>query len=214
MLLAIGVVLLVFNKFESKLLTFLIYFINILGIVISGSRGVFISLFLVSFIIIFLKPLDKRKIITSIILLFFLVETVVYLSPLKQRKPQFVTIEKIYPEGLYFNSFNIRMVIYKCSLSIIKDELLIGHGAGDIEKRLSQCYEEFNTSAFDVQSYNTHNQYFHYLCAFGLVGTIIILYYFGFYLRTAYVSKNWNQFTLLILFYLCFFTENILVRNT
>ena len=99
-------------------------------------------------------------------------------------------------------------------MSIIKDELLIGHGAGDIEKRLSQCYEEFNTSAFDVQSYNTHNQYFHYLCAFGLVGTIIILYYFGFYLRNAYVSKNWNHFTLLILFYLCFLTENILVRNT
>ena len=214
LLLAVGVVLLVFNKFESKLLTFLIYFINILGIVISGSRGVFISLFLVSFIIIFLKSLDKRKIITSIILLFFLVGTVVYLSPLKQRMAQLVTTEKIYPEGLYFNSFNIRMAIYKCSLSIIKDELLIGHGAGDIEKRLSQCYEEFNTSAFDVQRYNTHNQYFHYLCAFGLVGTIIILYYFGFYLRNAYVSKNWNHFTLLILFYLCFFTENILVRNT
>ena len=60
-------------------------------------------------------------------------------------------------EGLYFNSFNIRMAIYKCSCSIIKDELLIGHGAGDIEKKLTQCYEEFNTIAFDVQRYNTHN---------------------------------------------------------
>ena len=107
------------------------------------------------------------------------------------------------------------MAIYNCSISIIKEAPVIGYGPGDVQKELNSCYEKFNTQAFKKERYNSHNQYLDYLLSFGVIGFIIILYCFLYYLKMARKNPdNKVYFNFLILFYFTFLTENILVRNT
>ncbi|MFD2563575.1 O-antigen ligase family protein [Aquimarina rubra] len=211
---AIGIVLLLFYPFKKRVISFLFAFIFVCGIIVGATRGVFVVLIISIIVGLFFIVKSKKKIILIITALLLSSTIAVMVSPLKERMEEFINTAYFYPEGIQYNSFNMRMAIYKCSFSIIKEAPLVGYGPGDIQNELNNCYKIFPTKAFTYQDYNTHNQYLHYLSAFGIIGTLIVLFFFVYYLKIAWIHKNWGYFTFLVLLYLSFLTENILVRNT
>ena len=214
LLLATGIILILFYPFERKWISSIFIMALSVGVFIAATRGVFFALLISVIVALFLLIKNRKRIAFVLLGLVFSSIVAIIASPLKERMQEFTDTVYMYPQGIHYNSFNLRMAIYKCSLTIIKEKPLIGYGPGDIQNELNNCYEMFPTKAFGYRDYNTHNQYLHYLCAFGILGTIIVLGFFFFYVKLCFKYRDWGYFIFLLLFYLSFFTENILGRNT
>ncbi len=214
LILALAIVLLFFNSFNYRWLNIALYVLFILGISIASSKGVILAVLLVVVVGVFQRFRNIKKAITVLFFSFLCFGFIVYFSPIKERLNEIIESKYIYPEGVHYNSFNLRMAIYNCSLSLIKDTPIIGFAPADTQKQLNECYKKFNTNAFFEKNYNTHNQYFDYFLSFGILGLMIILFSFTYFLRIAIVNNNYEYLCFLTLFYTAFLTENILVRNT
>ncbi|MCF7566776.1 O-antigen ligase family protein [Sabulilitoribacter arenilitoris] len=214
LIMAVALLLLFYNRFQNRWLNVFLSLLFITGIIIASSKGVILSILLVGILLAFQEIKNKRKVVVVVLLSFFGLGVITYLSPIKERVNEIVSTKHIYPKGDYYNSFNLRMAIYNCSFSLIKGTPIMGYSPGDIQQELNECYKKFNTNAFHKTNYNTHNQYLDYILSFGVIGLVIILFSFAYFLRIAIINKNKEYLNFLILFYLVFLTENILVRNT
>lgn len=214
LLIAMGLLLLFYNKFKSEVLNIVYALFLIFGLIIASSKGVIIAVVVVSVLIIFQEIKRKTKAIITLILFIAGLSFVVYFSPLKTRIEEIIENQYIYPEGVHFNSINLRTAIYNCSFSLINESGLIGFAPGDLQQELNECYKKFNTNAFSDNDYNSHNQYLDYLLSFGILGGVLIIFIFCYYIKIAMNSKDKLYFNFLILFYIVFLFENVLVRNT
>ena len=212
---AVGILLLYYNKFKTKILNHLCAVILIFGLMLASSKGVIIAVVIVTIIIIFQEIKNKINAILALIIFAIGVSALVYFSPLKSRIEKEIIENKFtYPEGIHYNSTNLRTAIYNCSFSLVQKSGLIGFAPADIQQELNECYKKFNTPAFKKTNYNTHNQYLDYLLSFGIIGLLLILFVFFYYLKIAIVNKDNLHLNFLILLYIVLFTENILSRNT
>jgi O-antigen ligase len=212
----VGVALLIlyYHRFKNKYVNTLFCITFLVAIVIASSRGVIAGLVIVSLLIVFQEIKSRKKAVIIAVLLLFGSSVISFITPIKSRINEILNTKNIYPVGLHYNSFNLRVAIYDCSLNIIKRNPLIGYGPGDVQSELNECYKKFDTEAFTKITYNTHNQYLDYLASFGILGTIIILLAFYYYFKIALKGKNRLYLNFLILFYIIFLTENILYRNS
>ncbi|MBU2904898.1 O-antigen ligase family protein [Arenibacter algicola] len=212
----VGVALLIlyYHRFKSKYVNVLFGLTFLSAIAIASSRGVIAGLVIVSIIIVFQEVKSRKKAIFIMVSLVLGISAISFLTPIKSRIDEILNTKNIYPVGLQYNSFNLRVAIYDCSLNIINRSPLIGYGPGDVQNELNECYKKFDTEAFTKITYNSHNQYFDYLASFGIFGTFIILFAFYYYFKIALNGKNRLYLNFLILFYIIFLTENILYRNS
>lgn len=211
LLLAVGLLVLFYNRFKNIGLNILFSGLLIFGLLLALSKGVIIAVIIVSILIIFQ---NNKKGVFILLALLVGISAVIYFSPLKSRINEITENKHFYPEGIHYNSINLRTAIYNCSITLISDAGFFGFSPADTQQELNSCYEKFNTSAFNKTNYNTHNQYLDYLLSFGVIGLLLILFIFYFYLKNALRNDDKSHFNFLILFYIAFLTENILVRNT
>lgn len=214
LILATAILLLYYNKFKSNFINTVFYITFILGLLIASSRGVLLGTAIVIYLIIFQSKTIRTKkqiIITLFSLAFF---GTYFISPIKARVNEIIMVENVYPMANQYNSFSIRMAIYNCSLNLIPMAPLIGVGPADVQKALDNCYTKYKTSAFNEVKYNSHNQFFDYILSFGLIGFSIILYCLASFIKVSFFEEDKQHFNFLILMYLTFLFENILVRNT
>ena len=152
-----------------------------------------------------------RFIITSLILAFSLS----FLTPIKRRIIEVFETSWEIPDSSYngnHSKVNFRYVIYNCSANILKENLLLGVGLGNVNFFLNECYKDIEYVGFDdfkVKKYNSHNQYIEFFMAYGILGL------FGF---VFFILRGWNNNDILyqsfiIMMLLCFLTENILYRQ-
>lgn len=215
LMLGTALLFLFFFKFKKLWKNLISAFLLFIALLMSGSIGPMIALLAVVILIIFLKPLKVKTKLTMAVAFLFLVFGAFTLSPYKKRINEFLNTTQIYPKGDYFNSFNIRMGIYKCALNIAKNVPIYGLGAGDVQTELDLCYKnEFNTKAYDAGIFNTHNQYFFFWLSYGILGICLVLFSYYFYLRTAILNHNKAYLAFLSFMLVCFLFENILSRNT
>lgn len=215
LLLGTAIIFLFFYRFKSIWATFFLYFIMVSVVFLASSRGPLAALILVLGAVLFLSIKNKKK-ATLVLLLFFVVVGVGgYYSPLKSRVLEIVNTKHLYPKGVYYNSFNLRMGIYKCGFEIASNAPWYGYGAGDVQDKLNDCYRNrFDTNAYEQITYNTHNQYLFYWISFGWFGLLIILLSYAAFLRKAVLRNDKMYFFFLTFFFLSMLTENILSRNT
>jgi O-antigen ligase len=70
----------------------------------------------------------------------------------------------------------IRVAIWQCSKSIVKENWLVGVGTGDAQDSLQQAYENRQFYfASRYNRYNAHNQYLQILIAFGILGLFVFI---------------------------------------
>lgn len=68
-----------------------------------------------------------------------------------------------------------RLEFWKAALAIIKKNLLLGVGTGDIKMAFDQQYKEMNSPLTDEWRLRSHNQYLSFMVAFGIIGGIYFL---------------------------------------
>ncbi|MFH4963793.1 O-antigen ligase family protein [Gaetbulibacter sp. M235] len=113
-----------------------------------------------------------------------------------------------------YTSVNVRNGIYSCVLSLAKENLIFGVGVGDSQDELNKCYtNKIGAKIYTWKDYNTHNQYFFFLVASGLIGVVLFLALLYLHWKTA--TNRSNQIYLYFITIICLIslTENILSRS-
>ncbi len=129
-------------------------------------------------------------------------------------------------ESNIFSKFDHRRIgIYNCAINIFEEstitEKFLGIGTGDLQEVLNDCYEGYSKDKHnlfkDGKKYNTHNQYLDIIVGRGVVGGIIflIIILYNFYMISKCEEKEDFYFylSLNLLFFISFFTENIISRQ-
>lgn len=214
LLLATALIFLYYNRFKNRALNVLCAIVLLVVLFLASSKGVLIGLMFALTLMIFqIRKSISHRFFIAIIFIFSVIGTY-FFPPIKARVDEVLNTKNSYPTGDNFNSFNTRVAIYDCSLSIIGDAPFFGYGPGDVQEKLNICYDSFNTKAFNDQIFNTHNQYLDYLASFGLLGFGIILCLLVYFFMLAWKAKSRAYYVFLTLMYVSFLTENILERNT
>ncbi|PIB23382.1 O-antigen ligase family protein [Maribacter sp. 4G9] len=106
-----------------------------------------------------------------------------------------------------------RIFIWKSSVQLVKKNFLAGVGTGDMRNELNKQYLEDGQVYLANKNTNTHNQFLDFLVKFGLIGFLLIVISFWFYLYSAWTGNNTLYFMFLVFLLMCMLTENILNRQ-
>jgi O-antigen ligase len=132
-----------------------------------------------------------------------------FIEPLNQ---QFLAaFEKFHPKYAYTleaNGFNERLIFWKCSVHLIKENFFLGVGIGDLYEELSVCYA--NIGLARLNRFNCHNQYLQVWLSTGIIGfgafiSILILHF-----KKALRSKDSIYLAFMVVICLGFLTESLL----
>ncbi len=166
------------NKKYKIVLIFLIIYFSFFVLILSSKAGI------ISLLIIFLCHLVfliyQKKYVGSIAMLLIYVLTLWagsnYLSVTSNRlssAQQAITSEN---HDISSNeSTTERLLIYQSSLTIIKENILLGVGTGDANDALIKYYKTHQYSGALENRLNAHNQYLQTFIAIGILGFIVLI---------------------------------------
>lgn len=182
--------------------------------VILSARIVFIAFVFALIIYLLFKIKSKQYKVLAIFIIFSSVVISTFTIPfLKSRLIDEIKETKFQPPiGLKHNSTNIRIGIYQCSLEVVRENWLIGVGLANVQNKLNNCYNQFNTNAYSITDYNTHNQYLHYFISSGVFGFFLFVLAMYKQVQLAIIKRDFLYLAFMSLMLVCFLSENILVR--
>lgn len=184
-----AVAILVYYLFEGSSNTlfrkkFLIYFLIawfFVFIVLLSSKAGIISLAIILIICSLYYYLKRRKLLKSsmliagIALMFFMSYLLFPRSygRLKTAAEVISNTEEISADTE--EGTGERILIWKASLEIIKNNFLIGTGTGDVKDELMKQYTDKRISTARARSLNAHNQYLQTFIALGIGGVVVLI---------------------------------------
>ncbi|RLA95247.1 MAG: hypothetical protein DRG69_03840 [Deltaproteobacteria bacterium] len=156
--------------------------VNLMGLVLSTSRGAWVATVLVTLIIMI--PLFWRVYLGKVFALLFLVGLLLfYVHPFSRAKfsRTFQDVRAFFEKGKVSSSVGARLGMWKLCYDILKDHSVFGAGTGDYIVEVKRRTEEH--WAF-LRRYNQpHSIYFHSMAMHGLVGLGSLLLVFVFVIR-------------------------------
>lgn len=200
---------------KSKSLLVLLLILISIGVVLTDSKAGIICYFLtilfysIKFILTFKL---RMKIITSIVTLilsFILVEQlsksrIMELSSKLQTSTQFDNYNDIY------NSTETRIIIWRSSKQVIKENFLFGTGTGDIKDALQNQYLNTNYTEGINNNYNCHNQFLQIVGTFGIILSIPLFILFFNLVYSSIINKKIFLSFITVLFIINFLLESFL----
>lgn len=199
-----------FSKISSSLLIVLFSLI----IILLASKSGILTLLLIYIVALFYLIIVQKKVIigtVSVILivlgLFF---THRYAPTVTSRLDNF--IEAIYSESSTetTESTSVRMLIWKSSNNIIKENFLLGVGTGDAKDALNVEYSKNNITNALKNNLNAHNEFYQTFICLGFFGFVILMLNI-FYPIIFYREKNNLLYTyFLIIIAFNFLSESML----
>tara|TARA_R110002096_G_scaffold436018_1_gene665121 strand:- start:178 stop:768 length:591 start_codon:yes stop_codon:yes gene_type:complete len=170
-----------------------------------ASKGVILSLFLVSFI----DAIQNRKNFKIVVVIIFITISILVFN----RRFKEIFIAETYTEINENFSTSIRIGIYKCALKVISEEPILGYGIGDSQEALNLCYAN-ESNVLLKNRYNSHNQYLDIIIKTGVFGLIFFIFFIYWNFKKAIENRNGLVVSILGFYFILFFTENILVRQS
>ncbi len=202
------------DNFILKSLAIVLIFAFFSTTILLSSRITILAFVVALIVYMFLrikKVLHKVIMISTTVLIFCIM--VFNISFLKSRLiDEFKVTEIAPPKGNLHNSVNIRVGIYTCSWQLVKSNWLLGFGIGDVQNQLNACYDTFETDAYRITVYNSHNQFLHIIMSSGILGLLLFIMMFYNQFKLAWSTKDYLYITFMVFMLICFLTENILVR--
>ena len=214
-------IVIVSEFFQSKQLKFKI----LLGIIfiyfsvfvfLLQSRGVFAAGIIVLFLAVLFYAFIKKRII--ILITGMLIVSFVSVKLISNSRLSWIisnTLEALTESDgqkgydMLESSVNVRFIVWRNALQVIKQNSILGVGIGDTDTELEKQYQKNN---LDLE-YGTHNQYIYAQLSMGIVGLILLLAIL--FVPLYYGIKNRNfpliGFSVAIMINLLF--ENMLTRN-
>lgn len=103
-----------------------------------------------------------------------------------------------------------RMEFWKAAVNIIKENLLLGVGTGDVEKAFDAEYEKINSPLIKEYRLRSHNQFLAIGTAFGVIGMLWFLFTLFYPIVAEKKFNDYLYMTFFIIAFLSFFTEDTL----
>lgn len=196
---------------------FLTIVIGIIGVVISGSKMSTIVLLITSIVLLFSLIKSKRNIV--IVLFGISIAFIILFSTLPTLSTRFEQVLKTKiepPQGLRYNSTNVRVAVYQCTFENIMNAPIIGNGTAGYIAGMKECYKKFDTDIFEKRGYfyNSHNQYLSFVLSNGIIGLFVFILWIVVFLRAAIMNSDKYLFYSILIFTMMFMTENLLERQT
>jgi len=106
-----------------------------------------------------------------------------------------------------------RILVWKSSMRIIKENFLFGVGTGDVKDRLIQQYEKESISKAYQARLNAHNQYLQTFIALGFIGFLILILVLLLPLIISFKKRNTTYILFILLLSLNLLFESMLERQ-
>ncbi|MCX6231078.1 MAG: O-antigen ligase family protein [Bacteroidetes bacterium] len=202
-----------FKSTKIRLLfIFLLIWFTFYVIILSSKAGI-VCLLIIAFFLL-LNLIIKRKLyILSLIIFFVLISFVIVgikKFPMLTDRVN-TTIQAINSSEKDINKEDgtvQRIEIWKTSITLIKENFLIGVGTGDVKDALLKSYDEKGMTFAKNKNLNAHSQYFQTFITLGIIGFLILLSLFIFPLIHAFKNRNF-----IYLFFLLIVAINIAVES-
>lgn len=194
---AISLLTLCYGFYLNKKISYLIILLSLLNIfliILHGTRGAWIGVPIALLIIFLFYRKSRRKIIFTSLILILPVLTVVLIpnSPLQKRLSQFHYDQMQIIENQNYNtSTGTRLALWNFAIEEFKKQPLTGVGFTKVKEDICEAHRE---GTIGECTYHTHNIFFQFLAAHGILGLtsllIIILAPFTFFLKLFKEDKN------------------------
>jgi hypothetical protein len=111
-------------------------------------------------------------------------------------------------------SNQVRILIWKASADIIKNNFLIGTGTGDVKDELMRTYKEKGMTGAFEHNLNAHNQFIQTFIALGVPGIVGLLSLFISGIWSGIKKRKWVFIFFMIITFLNFIPESMLEVQT
>lgn len=217
-----GILFLVHGVFENKSLRIITWIVTVANIfflhTISARTGLLGFYFALGALLLYIIVLSGKYLlgiigISGIVIL--LVLAVTYVQPLNLRLQN--TREDI---SHYLNddnpnywSITMRLIAWERTLDLIRENPVLGVGAGDLDHDLQKVYTENKTLLIPENRMGPHNQYLETWVCVGLAGLALLLAALILSLRNGIRQSNLFDLLLTVIFIISMFFESILERQ-
>lgn len=189
------------GKITKISLVFAVIILIIFVLFLAQRIGI-ISLFTLSVGAMLFYSYKKQKLLYGMIITLVIISTVLYFlqffSPISEKFKDLVNSGS---ENLPFRSF-IRFDLWGSTITVIKENILIGEGTGDLQPALQKIYKSRSFIEAYHYQYNPHNQFLDITATLGIIGLFVFLLCLFYPIYLSYKFKNYlySIFILLFLF--------------
>lgn len=199
------------TKFQYRILWLILGFLLLISMYFLSSRaGILISLILIPFYIIYkFNRLRKGKFIWIVVILI-----VILLIPLvlKNKRVDYLYGEVFNKQVDYQRKKDPRFLIWGSALNIVRQNLLLGVGIGDVRTELAKEYERIGEVEMAKERLNAHNQFLEVLLENGIIGLVLFISMFICMFYIAFSDKNLLYGMFILMLFMFFLFETILYR--
>lgn len=104
----------------------------------------------------------------------------------------------------------VRKLIWENAIEIIKENIYLGSGTGDVKDELLESYKNRGMTGAYENKLNAHNQYFQSFITFGIIGIVYFLVLFLYLIQQSLRHKNFIYLSFFIVIALNFIAESAL----
>lgn len=195
------------KSFHIIYLIFIAFYYVFIFLLLAKLNIILMNLLLLFSILFYFKRKILYKIIIVIIFFFIGFYFIQKTPGLLLRIHEVVNNFNIKPEGVAYDSTNVRKAIYNCDFILIKNNFLFGIGFNDIKYALQNCFNNnYDSNFYKDHLYLTHNYFIYILLGSGIFGFIFFLFYF---LRILIEIFKLRSFKYIIFIISVFFMLNI-----
>lgn len=168
-------------------------------------------------VIFFLKKNEQKQLLMQVSIAFAMALLIaILLLPFSLQRMEEITVfsSSSITKTVVDNSINMRQLIWKIDVGLLKKYWLLGCGAGQLQIVLLALYNYYSSvMGIRLGCYDTHNEYLHQWISFGLLGFIIFIFGLMIQYRKALKQQNELYLFLLLISSLTFLTENVLANQ-
>lgn len=197
---------------KSKYFLYVQLFVMSVVMLLATSKMIMASSIVVSILFWFSREKAKSVLIKGVAFCAVIVVLSIAINPIRER---FVYLkDAIFTSGVdESNPDSMRKAIYISGWDVIEENFWLGTGVGDQQDELNKKYKTNNFSFALKNQFNTHNQYLQFWLSCGVFSLLAFIYYLFYLIKLSFRYNNKLFLSIIVLFVLSFFTENILVRQ-
>jgi len=201
--------------FINKKITVLTIVLFLIFILFSTSKIGILLVGINVFIILSYFAIYKNKVKKAILIFITFISISIigiYNSPVKGRFQEVyeqVVLKQFWNRD-YCLSTQTRMMTWKASKEIIKENPYFGVGIGDIRNDLQKKYKELGFACLKGKGLDSHQQFLQTFATIGISGILTLLLLFFILFRKAIKTKNLILFSFTLFYFLFGLTESFL----
>ena len=197
------------HKSQIKLNTVIALFLAFI-LVVLAARMVTIATFLSLFTWFAVVHFTWKRLLTMIVIFIGVVFAISSIDSVKSRFQEGLIGEQVefgnVDDSVKVKTYGgkaIRVAIWQCAQEVVKDNWLMGVGAGDVHKSLQASYKrnEFQL-AWQYNNFNSHNLFIETIIAVGVLGVVVLITLFYLLFFSAIKNRNMLLFCFTTLFFM------------